>query len=132
MNSMLFWQGDKSFFLLFYGLCFFLYKMEIIAIAICLFPIFSFVNVEVKVMLFHVTFNNNSVISWRSVLLMEETQVNPPQLTETLSHIKLYRVHLAWVGLELTMLLVICTDCIGSFESNYHRITTPLICFKIR
>jgi hypothetical protein len=31
---------------------------------------------------------------------------------------------LAWVGLELTMLVVIATDCTGSCESNYHTITT--------
>jgi hypothetical protein len=35
-----------------------------------------------------------------------------------------YRVHLAWVGFELTMLVVIGTDCIGSYKSNYHTITT--------
>jgi hypothetical protein len=32
----------------------------------------------------------------------------------------LYRVHLAWAGLKLIMLLVIGTDCIGSCKSNYH------------
>jgi len=36
----------------------------------------------------------------------------------------LYRVHLAKVGLELTTLVVIDTDCIGSYKSNYHTITT--------
>jgi hypothetical protein len=41
-----------------------------------------------------------------------------------LYHIMLYRVHLAWVGFKLTMLVVICTDCIGSCKSNYHTITT--------
>ena len=42
----------------------------------------------------------------------------------------LYRVHLAWEGLELTTLVVIYTDCIGSYISNYHTIrsmTTPCI-----
>jgi hypothetical protein len=36
----------------------------------------------------------------------------------------LYRVHLVWAIFELTMLLVIGTDCIGSWKSNYHTITT--------
>ena len=36
----------------------------------------------------------------------------------------LYRVHIAWSGFELTTLVVIETDCIGSFKSNYHTITT--------
>jgi hypothetical protein len=34
------------------------------------------VNVSVNVMVFNATFNNISVISWRSVLLMEETKDN--------------------------------------------------------
>ena len=36
----------------------------------------------------------------------------------------LYRVHLAWAGFELTMLMVMSTHCIGSCKSNYHTITT--------
>jgi hypothetical protein len=40
-------------------------------------------------MVFNATFNNISVMSWRSVLL-------------------------------LTTLVVIGTDCIGSYKSNYH------------
>jgi predicted Kef-type K+ transport protein len=42
-------------------------------------------------------------------------------------HIMLYRVHLARVGLELTMLVVINTDCIGTFvviNPIYHTMTT--------
>jgi hypothetical protein len=31
---------------------------------------------------------------------------------------------LAWTGFELTTLVVIGTDCIGSYKSNYHTITT--------
>jgi hypothetical protein len=34
----------------------------------------------------------------------------------------LYQVHLAWAGFELTALVVIGTDCIGSCKSNYHTI----------
>jgi len=42
----------------------------------------------------------------------------------------LYRVHLAWVEIELTTLVVIRTDCIGSCKSKYDMIpitTSPVI-----
>jgi hypothetical protein len=45
----------------------------------------------------------------------------------------LYRVHLTWARFELTTLVVIRTDCTGSWKANYHTITTtPEILFKKR
>ena len=57
---------------------------------------------------------------------MEETRV-PRENTDKLYHIMLYQVILAWVGFELTTLVVIGTDCIGSCKSNYHTITTMTV-----
>jgi hypothetical protein len=80
--------------------------------------------IRVKVMVFNATFNNISVISWWSVLLVEETEVHGdnhwPVVSQwqTLSHI------LPWSEFKPTMLMVMGTDCIGSFKSNYHTITT--------
>jgi len=68
-------------------------------------------------MVFNTTFNNISAISWISVLLVEETGVpgenHRPAASHWFYHIMLYRVHLAWAGIELTPLVVIGTDYIG-------------------
>jgi hypothetical protein len=71
-------------------------------------------------MVFNVTFNNISAISWQSVLLVEETggleeTIDLSQVTDKLYHIML--------RFELTTSVVIGTDCIGRLKYNYHTIT---------
>jgi hypothetical protein len=88
-------------------------------------------RVRVKVMVFNATFNNNSVISWRSVLFVEETGVTGENHRSATSHwqtyhIMLCRVHLAWAGFKLTTSVVIGTYCTSNCKSNYHTITTTM------
>ena len=50
----------------------------------------------------------------------QEKTTDLPQVTD-----KLYNIlHFAWAGFELTTLVMIGTDCIGSCKSNHHMIMT--------
>ena len=73
-------------------------------------------------MVFNATFNNISVISWWSVLLVEETG-GPAEnhRPDKLYHIMLYTS--PWLRFELTTSVMIGTDCIGSCKSYYRTIT---------
>ena len=73
-------------------------------------------------MVFNATFNNISVTSCRSALLVEEIRVSREnRMSLTIFITMLYRVHLEMGG--ILTLVVIGTDCIGSCKSNYHTIT---------
>jgi len=90
----------------------------------------------VCLMVFNATFNNISVISWQSVLLVEEIgdpekATDRSQVTDKAFHIMLYTS--PWSRFELTTSVVIGTDCICSCKSNYHMIkdmTAPCIYIK--
>ena len=83
----------------------------------------------VCLMVFNATFNNISVISWRSVLLVEEI-IDLSQVTDKLYHIMLYTS--PWSRFELTTSVVIGTDCTYICKSSYHTIrATTATCVPV-
>ena len=68
-------------------------------------------------MVFNATFNNISIILWRSFNWWRK-----PEYTEKTTDLSSTPCHEQ--GLELTTLVVIDTDCTGSCKSNYHTLTT--------
>jgi len=87
-------------------------------------------------MMFNATFNNISVISWRSILLVKKIEgpgKNHRPVAghwQTLSH---NVEHLALIEIRAHNItsVVIGTDCIGSCKSNYHAITVTKIMIRL-
>ena len=89
--------------------------------------------------MFNATFNTITVISWRSVLLVEETGIPGENHRPAASHWQTLSQNVVSStpslrgirGFELTTLVVIGTDCIGSCKPTYHSITTITASFWI-
>ena len=77
----------------------------------------------IRVMVFNTTFNNISAVSWWTVLLVKETGVPVENHWPSTNH-KLY--HNVVSSTPRHQQDLIDTDCICSFKSNYHAITTAL------
>ena len=87
------------------------------------------------VMMLNAISNNISLISWRSILLTGETSVpgeNHQPVTSHWQTLSYNVVHLPWAGFELTTLVMIGTDWIGSCNPTTIRSwpQQPLINFK--
>ena len=78
-------------------------------------------------------------ISWRSVLLVEETggpekTTDLSQVTDKVYYIMLYTSPRSRFEL-ITSVVIVDTDCIGSCKSNYHTIaatTASVLLFQIK
>ena len=94
----------------------------------CVLEIVTLRELGLGVMVFNATFNNISVISWRSVSL-EETGVpgekHQPVVShwQTISHHGISSTPIAWAGYELITLVVIGTDCRWTFGGLLTYVT---------
>ena len=79
--------------------------------------------------MFNTTFNNISAISWRSILLVEETGVSGENYQLVAGHSQTVSHNVVLSTPRLSEIRAhnyngVGTDCIGSCKTNYDAITT--------
>jgi hypothetical protein len=84
-------------------------------------------GVRVRVMMFNATFNNISVISWRWVLLVEETGVPREIHRPVASHWQALSHNVISSTPCQEQLVVIGTNCTDNCKFNNHTITTTTV-----
>ena len=93
----------------------------------------SMIHFKVRVVVFNATLNNRFFSYIVAVIFIgrgnQSIRRKPPTCSKSLKNIKKWcciEYNSPWAGfqIELTTLVVIVTDCIGSCKSNYHTITT--------
>ena len=91
----------------------------IINLIISLLDMDNFVlQTTVRVMVFNAIFNYiNDIVAVSFIGGENRSSRRKPQTCRK----SLTSLHLAWVGLDITTLVVVCADCIGSCKSNYHK-----------
>ena len=104
-------------------------KCHVIPVDICISGMYSCntmikiyrVRVRLRFMVFNSTYNNISVISWQSILLVvetRETRRKPPTCHKSLTN---------YVVSNTPRLSGVRTHCIVSCKSNYHTIMTTTV-----
>jgi len=86
-----------------------------------------------QVMLFNATFNNISAISWRSVLLVEETRVPREKHRPAASHRQTLSHNVVMSTRRISGIRTHNVSCYRhSYKLNYHTITTTTTLTRIK
>jgi hypothetical protein len=110
------------------------YKLNVLPCSVLTYLLHS--GLRLGVMVFNATFNNISAIWWQSVLLVEETGVPGENHRPVASHWQTWshKCCIEYTKPEWdsnSALVVIGTDCIGSYKSNYLMILTTTATYKM-
>jgi hypothetical protein len=117
INKCFIYGSQQMFYLLHSKQMFYLWRFDTLLYSI------AFFHLMVWFMMFNTTFNNISVISWQSVLLIEEPKktTDLPRVSDKLYHIILYWVHLCMSHNACTLyeISIVLKYTLGGTLSSY-------------